>query len=284
MTPFRLSQLLGVLSLLQVVKCDFVRTSKSCYTVGEDIIVTFENDNPLVDDWVGFYAPNTPRNRLGNVPDSRWLWTCGSQSCSGRRPSGTLRFTATISAGNYRAYLARNGNSAPFQGLERSDRFEVRTSCGPGAPPPPGPAPPPPAPPGQQSITTDKRTYSAGETVVVRFRVSNPRNDDWIGIYPSTANQNNLRDGELWLRTCNRQGAACDGAVSLSPINTISWFEISPLCFFLISESRWHSAIWSWESCGRLGRHLAVGTWPMEGLSLEGRSGTLASCYPKFGL
>ena len=66
------------------------------------------------------------------------------------------------------------------------------------------------------NIRTDKAVYSRGETITVHFFNASPRSDDWIGVYPSQADENNLGAGFLWLWHCNRQGTTpCNFVVSV---------------------------------------------------------------------
>ena len=48
------------------------------------------------------------------------------------------------------------------------------------------------------SIETTTDCFNQGEEIVVNFRNCNPRDDDWIGVYPDWANSENLGTALLW--------------------------------------------------------------------------------------
>ena len=56
------------------------------------------------------------------------------------------------------------------------------------------------------NVRTSKDLYTLGETVDVQFFNQAPQAGDWIGIYPSNANEANLGTGLFWLWHCGRQG------------------------------------------------------------------------------
>ena len=196
-----------------IVSATSVSPTKTCYTRGERVSLTFENDNPRPRDKVAVFSANTPLSNAPN-PTTHWKFACGTRQCAASRDDGTITFTASLPNGRYRGFLLRNNNG----GLARSIVFQVATTCaGSGGGGGGTPAPPPPAPaPVSNEVRTDKIVYESGEPIEVTFSSSIPRVTDMIAIYRTNVPQNNLRTGELWLRTCNRQGSNnCPSRVSI---------------------------------------------------------------------
>jgi hypothetical protein len=63
--------------LLPAMGAGTVSTAKSCYHLDEDIVLTFYNDDPGDDDWVGIYPFNTAS---GDEEPSMWVSRIGSVS------------------------------------------------------------------------------------------------------------------------------------------------------------------------------------------------------------
>jgi hypothetical protein len=68
-----------LLSLVLLVCCfapvhsqNTITMDKSCYAINEDIIVTFNSENPEDDDWVGIYSINS---LTGDDEPSLWVST-----------------------------------------------------------------------------------------------------------------------------------------------------------------------------------------------------------------
>jgi len=57
-----------------------VQTNKRSYAPSEDIIVTFEYENPRTDDWVGIYTFSTPSSNEVSGNGEFWMWVCGGQA------------------------------------------------------------------------------------------------------------------------------------------------------------------------------------------------------------
>jgi hypothetical protein len=111
---------------------DTIASAQSCYEVGEDIIIAFQNCEPLEDDWVGIYTddPNRDPNDVGNP--SIWLWTCGTQDCRAEVFADTLPFDDGLEEGVHVAYLVRLPASVvePSPSYAVSAPFEISsTGC-----------------------------------------------------------------------------------------------------------------------------------------------------------
>ena len=57
-----------------------VQTNKRSYAPSEDIIVTFEYENPRTDDWVGIYTFSTASSSEVSGNGEFWMWVCGGQA------------------------------------------------------------------------------------------------------------------------------------------------------------------------------------------------------------
>jgi hypothetical protein len=107
-----------------------ISVSKSCFTVGEDISITFRADNPRNDDWIGIYPPNQALSSLPDPEGIKWIWTCGRRSCSSEVgiARATVSYISTLEVGTWKVVLAHNAGP-PYAGLAQSETFSVRTSC-----------------------------------------------------------------------------------------------------------------------------------------------------------
>ena len=61
------------------------------------------------------------------------------------------------------------------------------------------------------TIRTDKECYTSGEDIIVSFENCNPEADDWIGIYGTNEDYENLGFPRFWVWTCGDQ--QCSGLV-----------------------------------------------------------------------
>jgi hypothetical protein len=229
-----------------------ISVSKSCFTVGEDISITFQADSPRNDDWIGIFSPSQALSSLPDPDGIKWIWTCGRRSCSSTVgiAKATVSYTSTLEVGTWKVVLAHNAGP-PYAGLAQSATFSVKTSCTTGSNPSPvrsptrnptprpvstpvrtptrlptvrvpvttpvrSPTRPPtraPATPtSASSLTINKASFVSGEKIVISFKNGVPVAQDWIGVYPSSTNSNNLGQGDLWLRTCGSQ--SCGSSVS----------------------------------------------------------------------
>jgi hypothetical protein len=116
-------------TLQPVCIVDVVSTERSCYTIGEDILVSFSQCNPQINNWVGFYPSNTVE--LLNADELVWLWTCGTTGCNGEVFSNNLLFTTVLlPEGEWEAHLAKD-DGEPYSSKARSAPFTVAAECPP---------------------------------------------------------------------------------------------------------------------------------------------------------
>lgn len=54
-------------------------TDKTIYFADEDIVVSFENDNPQVGDWIGIYPASQSSDELPDAGEM-WMWHCGQRN------------------------------------------------------------------------------------------------------------------------------------------------------------------------------------------------------------
>ncbi|CAJ1947829.1 unnamed protein product [Cylindrotheca closterium] len=109
-----------------------IQTSKSCYTLGESIIVNFRTCNPLGNDWVGVYPDSVLAGQ--HFEPRLWKWACNSQNCFTPIERGTVVMDATstgispwpLAAGEYKAWSFRQGASgAPQPVIKGTGKFRV---------------------------------------------------------------------------------------------------------------------------------------------------------------
>ena len=194
-----------------------ISTDSIYYIYSYDIIVSFRNPSGLSLDWIGIFD-STADYVLDEL--LLWLYICGSQTCSGTggSQSGELTFgygdpiedsdanAFPLPPGDYVAVLARN-EAQPFEVLATSDFFVLPPDQG-SPPSPPSPSPPtpePPTPTRSTSVSTNRNNYRIGETIEVTFYNPRPQSQDWIAIYDSDVDLNNLSGSGLWLYTCGSQ-------------------------------------------------------------------------------
>ena len=217
-----------------------IATNKDCYEEGESISVTFQTDAPSLHDWVSILPPDATLDPFSAHVTVEWAYTCGSQTCNRSALRGTGNFniaTTLVPAGSWKVVLVTLGTGV-WVGAAESSTFEVQPSgqCTPSVE---GSAPPtkPPtnfptrspvatgistnAPTVSKSdldtIKTNKNSYEEGESILISFENTNPRIDDWVGIYASSVPSTQLRSGEMWMYLCGGQ-QACTSEVSKLPI------------------------------------------------------------------
>uniref|UniRef100_A0A7S1D2D2 Uncharacterized protein n=1 Tax=Cyclophora tenuis TaxID=216820 RepID=A0A7S1D2D2_CYCTE len=192
------------------VLVEMVYTDMSCYIEGNAITVSFTNFDPQSDDWVGIYESDANPQHLG--PPLLWLYTCGTQSCSGMRSTGELVFGAgaplekgsiewPLPPGEYVAMLLPDGHtpyaatavSAPFT---VKGSYEVCTSA--------------------DIVFADMTSYVKGEDITIIFENSMPQQHDWVGIYEFDANTNHLGEPLIWFWTCGSQ--SCSESVMMGSV------------------------------------------------------------------
>jgi len=123
-----------------------ISTSKSSYKGVDPKDVSFTTSNPHSNDWVG-------------------IFTCGSNlledyDYTRGAISGSISFVA-LSAGCYYASLMSGDYDAS---LANSNNFDVIADLG-------------------IEVRTDKSNYGIGESYVAYFSISNPTENDWVGVY-----------------------------------------------------------------------------------------------------
>jgi len=121
----------------------WINTDKSSYTVDDYVVVSFKTSFPSSDDWIGIFYCNS-------VDIMTWQYTNGVST-------GSISFELPIGC-----FVASFLDSYDDE-IAVSSEFNVGAST--------------------IFVTTDKTSYSVGETVVVSFQYPNPQEGDWIGIY-----------------------------------------------------------------------------------------------------
>lgn len=138
-----------------------IATSKSSYNRGESIVVTFADGPGLQHDWLGIFSEGA-----GNDSHLCWLYTDGTKGGTADITDGTVTFTSALTglltAGNYEVRYF----TTSFEMLA-GDGFTV-SSTGP-------------------SLTTNKSSYTRGETITASFANVPGLKHDWIGIFTSGA-------------------------------------------------------------------------------------------------
>jgi hypothetical protein len=248
-SSFRISSLLFSLSAFFVASAEanLIRVSKNCFTVGEDIDITFVNSSPQSDDFIGFYSADVALNSVPSPSGIRWIFTCGTRSCTDTTGifSATVTYFSTIEAGTWKVVLARDDQQgSPYTGVVQSNTFQIQSTCGaptliptrtPAAPstrtptripatsttraptrvPATSTTPAPTVaitPTLTSTATTNKQSYAVGENILVTFRNGDLKDGDWIGIYPASTSSTKLLEPTLFVWTCGSQ--TCTTSVS----------------------------------------------------------------------
>ena len=180
---------------------NIIQVNKECYSVGEDISITFEITDAQPRDFIGIYLPGDSMATLPDPSGIHWLWTCGSRSCTST--DGISRAVVTykdnLEVGMWKVTLAHN-NGPPYVGIVESKSFLVSSACsGVTATPTINRASEPTNP---SSVMTDKSSYQSEVPILVSFDNKSPKDGDWIGIYPASVDSINLRQASLWKWTC----------------------------------------------------------------------------------
>ena len=195
-----------------------IQVNQNCFTIGQSIEITFENESPLPGDFIGIYPPDASLSELKDPSGKQWLWTCGSRNCidSTGISSATLTYSDSLTVGTWKVVLARNNpNGPPHTGLLQSEPFQVRSQCNTETTTTTTTTTPPQRLP--IAADTTKQTYNVGETISVRFVYEDPQEGDWIGVYPSSVDLHNLRQAALWTWACK---VGCTPLVRFAPYHT----------------------------------------------------------------
>ena len=197
-----ISRLLLVLPfVVSFVNAGFIKVNKECYSIGENIPITFEITDAQPDDFIGIYHPGASMTTLPDPSGDRWIWTCGSRTC--HSPDGISRAAVTyndsLEAGTWKIVLAHN-SGPPYDGIVESKSFVISSTCS-------GINATQPIKRGSEesipsSVLTDKFSYQSEDPILVSFDNGSPQDGDWIGIYPASADGTNLRQASLWKWTC----------------------------------------------------------------------------------
>jgi hypothetical protein len=106
---------------------DEIFTHQSCYPFGkQEIKVSFFNQNPQNEDWVGMYpATADPNNLEGPVA---WYWLCGTKKEKCKIGVGSVTFP-WLPPGTYKAMMVRQphskGHGGPYSSYAESEPFDV---------------------------------------------------------------------------------------------------------------------------------------------------------------
>ena len=99
-------------------------TDDVCYPQSSPFFISFNNCEPLGDDWIGVYPSGADPLNLDEP--IFWVWACGDQDCFEEILSDTYPLNFSLPPGSYVAYLARQGNGfPPYKAYATSDEFFV---------------------------------------------------------------------------------------------------------------------------------------------------------------
>jgi hypothetical protein len=84
-------------------------------------------------------------------------------------------------------------------------------------------------------ISRDKDCYSTGDDIIASFTNCNPAPDDWIGVYPASADPNNLGDpnNSLWVWLCGSK-SSCDSSVDAGTVTFENAGEVGKFKIYLV--------------------------------------------------
>lgn len=168
-----LSLIIGMVMLFMAVcpVCTFadelLKTNKTTYTEGEDILITAVGDG---DDWVGIYQKG---ETVKDVVSIRWYYVAKEGNTSGSAKNifdseyVNRSALANLPAGEYTVYLLADGG---YQVLSQVD-ITVTSNSGEDQPS------------GEKTLTTDKTTYLEGEPILT---TATGEGKDWVGLYLRT--------------------------------------------------------------------------------------------------
>lgn len=112
---------------------DELSANEVCFEEYTIMFVTFQNCNPLVNDWVGIFDVTSSEVSLFDLGEPvMWLWTCNSQELDEAcEPTyfDSLPFGPGLPAGTYQAHLVRRNPGGPYSSYAASDEWEVAEQC-----------------------------------------------------------------------------------------------------------------------------------------------------------
>mmetsp|Transcript_7142 Transcript_7142/g.12449 ORF Transcript_7142/g.12449 Transcript_7142/m.12449 type:complete len:516 (-) Transcript_7142:320-1867(-) len=107
-----------------------IQTDRPCYNMGSPVEVFFRNCDPRPDDWIGMYRNPDVIDPSSLEEPPVWVFACGSQSCSEEVYSDVVLFDLSfLPEGTFKAYLAREAESAPYPSLASSNTFVISSDC-----------------------------------------------------------------------------------------------------------------------------------------------------------
>jgi hypothetical protein len=105
-----------------------ISVNRACIKTGDIFTITFQNIDQLETDWIGIIPSDEDTNSFNTI--GMWVWTCGSQSCTGAVPSGRVSLRANnVATGSWRAIMARGQATGPFSSYAASSTFTIAASC-----------------------------------------------------------------------------------------------------------------------------------------------------------
>ena len=114
---------------------DKIEVSKSCYTFGESIEITYQTCSPGKEDWFGVFrshSHNTQTKQMRTRP-MYWEWACGgngeTSSCGDQHPRwGKLTIDQPLGGGRYSVYTFSDV-ARPYTSVSYTESFDVARYC-----------------------------------------------------------------------------------------------------------------------------------------------------------
>ncbi len=148
-----------------------LKTNKTTYTEGEDILITAVGDG---DDWVGIYKKS---DILPDIVSIRWYYVAKEGNTSGAAKNifdseyVNRQELAGLPAGEYTVYLLADG------GYDIIAQTDITVTAQTAAEPQPQPSD------GEKTLKTDKTVYTEGEPILT---TATGEGKDWVGLYLRT--------------------------------------------------------------------------------------------------
>ncbi len=124
--------LISLYAFLARADSSSIKALKACFQSGEDIQVTFYNENPHDDDFVGIYSSAISVNPLPQPESDNWVWTCGTQACLNSvivLTNRTITFQNTLTSGTWKVVLGQANSKGSYSVLAQSEVFLVSSTC-----------------------------------------------------------------------------------------------------------------------------------------------------------
>ena len=112
-----------------------INVDKTLYTLGESIVVRFQNNPPRNTDWIAMQ--NLDDVLVEMWPAALWVWTCGTQTCGGGQDAsseGTVVFKPenpdkdgfdALQPGTYIMHLLRGASSDSYESFAKSSELTI---------------------------------------------------------------------------------------------------------------------------------------------------------------